>query len=540
MIRQDTPPKSPTRPVPRFIMVGGFLGAGKTTTILRLAQYWQRHGHRPGLITNDQAEGLVDTALLEELNLPVREIVGGCFCCRSETLVQALEALERGEENAQPRQAGRGLNIPSAKAKDEKPSTSDGGAGDGGPAGIRPNVFVAEPVGICTDLVATVTLPLEKIYRKGFVMAPYAVLVDPFRAEQVLGVGKEAGMAGTAGMGLAGPAGEKRFSRKSEKTLAAKERVAALVGVALSKGGEPAKALTKAEAREIADIQAEMEEVMARIGAGTTVAGSGPQGISPAATVGHLAGRFSDDVNYIYRKQLEEAEIIVINKVDLMPEERRARLRSKLAVDFPQARLLEIGSREGTNLEPLFQALTTETGATRRVMEVDYARYGVGEARLGWVNGRYEVKLRGSSEEVPEPASVTSGKSPVSPSRFDADAWLMGLAQSVHQRLRKHGVEIAHLKLTFGERAALGAVQLVRTEAKPEFTQKIGHPVWGGQLRVNLRAEADPDRLMAAVSGALVQAVERVPGLELPLSFSQHLRPGQPQPIHRVTTLTRH
>ena len=49
-------------------MLGGFLGAGKTTTILRLAQYLQRHGHRPELITNDQAERLVDTALLEELN----------------------------------------------------------------------------------------------------------------------------------------------------------------------------------------------------------------------------------------------------------------------------------------------------------------------------------------------------------------------------------------------------------------------------------------------------------------------------------------
>jgi hypothetical protein len=269
-------------------MLGGFLGAGKTTTILRLAQYLQRRGHRPGLITNDQAEGLVDTALLEELNLPVREIVGGCFCCRSETLVQALEALDRGEENAQPRQAGRGLNIQSRKATDRKPSTSDGGDGGRGPAGFRPNVFISEPVGSCTDLVATVTLPLEKIYQKGFVMAPYAVLVDPFRAEQVLGVGKAAGMPGKAGMGLAGPAGEKGFNRKTGKTLAAKERVAALVGVVLSKGGEPAKALTKAEAREIADIQAEMEEVMARIGAGTATVGSGQHGTSPAATVGCL------------------------------------------------------------------------------------------------------------------------------------------------------------------------------------------------------------------------------------------------------------
>jgi hypothetical protein len=116
----------------------------------------------------------------------------------------------------------------------------------------------------------------------------------------------------------------------------------------------------------------------------------------------------------------------------------------------------------------------------------------------------------------------------------------MGLAQGVHKRLRKHGIEIAHLKLTFGERAALGAVQLVRSETEPEFTQKIEHPVSGGELRVNLRAEADPDTLMAAVNAALVEAVERMQGLKLPTAFSQHLRPGQPKPTHRVTELPSH
>lgn len=52
---------------PRFIMLGGFLGAGKTTALLRLAHHLQKAGRRVGIITNDQAAGLVDTALMEEL-----------------------------------------------------------------------------------------------------------------------------------------------------------------------------------------------------------------------------------------------------------------------------------------------------------------------------------------------------------------------------------------------------------------------------------------------------------------------------------------
>ena len=41
-------------PSARFILVGGFLGAGKTTALLRLAERLKREGRRVGLITNDQ------------------------------------------------------------------------------------------------------------------------------------------------------------------------------------------------------------------------------------------------------------------------------------------------------------------------------------------------------------------------------------------------------------------------------------------------------------------------------------------------------
>ena len=128
----------------RYVMVGGFLGAGKTTSILRLADWLTARGLRVGLVTNDQGGGLVDTALAAAHRMPVEEIVGGCFCCRFTSLVEAAESLVR--ETA-------------------------------------PDVLIAEPVGSCTDLVATVTLPLEQIYGDRFTVAPMSVVVDPLRAE---------------------------------------------------------------------------------------------------------------------------------------------------------------------------------------------------------------------------------------------------------------------------------------------------------------------------------------------------------------------
>src|ERR671935_780375 len=74
----------------RFIMVGGFLGAGKTTTMARLARFYMDRGQRVGLVTNDQAEDLVDTTSLRAQGFPVEEVAGACFCCRFNDLVDRL------------------------------------------------------------------------------------------------------------------------------------------------------------------------------------------------------------------------------------------------------------------------------------------------------------------------------------------------------------------------------------------------------------------------------------------------------------------
>ena len=74
-----------------YMLVGGFLGAGKTTAILKAAEIISQRGLRVGLITNDQSQGLVDTVMLASHGFPIEEITGGCFCCRFPSLVEASQ-----------------------------------------------------------------------------------------------------------------------------------------------------------------------------------------------------------------------------------------------------------------------------------------------------------------------------------------------------------------------------------------------------------------------------------------------------------------
>src|SRR6059058_4010656 len=131
----------------RFVMVGGFLGAGKTTALARLARHYLGRGQRIGLVTNDQAQDLVDTTSLRAQGFPVEEVAGACFCCRFDELVGKVGRLQEGE---------------------------------------RPDVILAEPVGSCTDLVATVVQPLRDLYGDRFEVAPYPVLFKPSHGLKIL------------------------------------------------------------------------------------------------------------------------------------------------------------------------------------------------------------------------------------------------------------------------------------------------------------------------------------------------------------------
>jgi len=67
-------------------IVGGFLGAGKTTAIIQSAKILMAQGKKVAVITNDQGRYLVDTAFTRLSEIPSVEITGGCFCCRYDDL----------------------------------------------------------------------------------------------------------------------------------------------------------------------------------------------------------------------------------------------------------------------------------------------------------------------------------------------------------------------------------------------------------------------------------------------------------------------
>ncbi len=221
----------------RLVFVGGFLGAGKTTLLENISQKLMDQGYQVGLITNDQAPALVDTIFLAQRDQQVAEVSGSCCCCNFNGLLNAVHHLQKK---------------------------------------VQPAVILAEPVGSCTDLSATILQPLKEQLEKSFVLSPLSVVVDAQRLHDRL-------------------------------------------------HGRPV-------------------------------------GLHP-------------DAEYILHKQMEEADMIVVNKIDRINADERAALRKQLTREYPQTSCFFLSAKTGEGVEDWLYAMLARHDCGNRLLEVDYDRY---------------------------------------------------------------------------------------------------------------------------------------------------------------------
>ena len=372
-----------TSSAPAFILIGGFLGAGKTTTVARLARHFVGQGRRVAIVTNDQTTDLVDTHSLQQQGYHVGEVAGACFCCNFDELTATVEKLSAEE---------------------------------------RPDVILAEPVGSCTDLVATVIRPLVDVYRQPFEMKPYGVIIKPSHGLRIL---KGAG---------GGTAGEK-------------------------------------------------------------------SGFSPKAA-------------YIFEKQIEEADFVVINRIDELTPGQVGELSSLLESRFPGRPIVRVSARTGEGFEEYLNTLAQTGTYGRRVMEVDYDLYAEGEAELGWLNSNITVRSLSSQS-------------------FSLDRLLLSVVGGLKTELADEQAETAHLKAIGLWEGFYGVANLVSSFTEPELSLPSHSNVKEAQLVVNARVAIDPDRLAELVRKVVHESCTAT-GAEAEILSVQSFRPGRPVPTHRL------
>lgn len=362
----------------RFLMIGGFLGAGKTTAIARLARRYMEQGMSVGLVTNDQAYGLVDTQSLRSQGFRVGEVPGACFCCKFDDLIETASELS---------------------------------------ADAVPDVIITEPVGSCTDLVATVIEPLRQLHGDRYEIAPLAVLFKPEHGRKIL---------------------------RNEKL-----------------------------------------------------------GFSPKAA-------------YIFLKQIEEADIVAINKVDKLKPGEIDELIRLVQQRFPGKEVLAVSARDGHGFDELVAALAGPPRHHHEMMQVDYDVYAEGEAELGWLNCQVVFEHGDSS-------------------RFELDGLVLAIVDRLRALLVEHDSEPAHLKVMGQSGDETAIANLVESGPAAELSLASEIKTGRAELLINARVSAAPEMLEKLVEQA-VHSTAEAGGMNAVITGMQRFRPGRPVPTHRIAS----
>jgi glycerol uptake facilitator protein len=357
-----------------LIIIGGFLGAGKTTFLKELSRFLAAKKKNVGLITNDQASALVDTAFLRDESGNVVEVSGSCFCCNYNGFMDAVTSLRK-----------RGMDT-----------------------------IIAEPVGSCTDLSATIMQPLKEKSRNDLNVYPLSVFVDPHRLEEILD--------------------------------------------------------------------------------------SGLSGLHPGAV-------------YIVIKQLEEADVIVINKADLLSPAVMQELIGKTKTRFPGKPVLSLSALTGAGLDQWLAVVSSSKASGSIITEVDYDTYAEGEAILGWLN-----------------MAVTLEKT-----KGDWNGFVQKFLDALAERFDAAGFSVAHVKILLeaGGESALGNITGKKNTARLRNAAGNGD---NAALTINARVETSPDTLLHTVKTALDKQCS-AGGIAYSIVTSNCLSPGRPNPTHRYAAV---
>jgi G3E family GTPase len=222
---------------------------------------------------------------------------------------------------------------------------------------------------------------------------------------------------------------------------------------------------------------------------------------------------FPEEVSYLFQKQLEEADVIVLNKIDIIDEQEKNRLLSCLKERFKEKELMAISAKQGDGMDKWLQLLLSgRPGANTVLRQIDYDRYATAEAVLGWLNAAVKIK---------------------SPEPFDTGEFLRNLALTLQEVFKHKNAAIGHLKfvITSGGKSMWGNV--THLEGEPSISGESLGKLPTGTLIVNARVRIEPDELEKIVRDSL-EKVSKETGVLSKIDDLQCFSPAYPEPLHII------
>lgn len=222
--------------------------------------------------------------------------------------------------------------------------------------------------------------------------------------------------------------------------------------------------------------------------------------------LGENTSSFDESILYIFKKQLEEAGIIVVSKIDLITAEALHEIQELMQEKYGDKIVLYQNTFDPESLKNWLETIDANSQAFQlESLQIDYDTYAQGEARLAWLDQSMEV----------------AGENALQGTEY--------LINEIYHKTVAQGYNIGHLKF------------LIDGETKVSFTNNAEPaaqlnilPKSSVNLLLNMRVESTPEEVQHLIREAC-KTIESQYDYRLMLHQEAAFQPGYPKPIFRMS-----
>jgi len=215
---------------------------------------------------------------------------------------------------------------------------------------------------------------------------------------------------------------------------------------------------------------------------------------------------FNDEVKYIYTKQLEEAEIIVVSKIDLITIETHKAVQQFLQENYSNKQVIFINGTDDESIQQWLNIIQQTNQQNIQSLNIDYDVYGAGEAMLAWLDAELEIFS----------------------SANDAQQIAVGLAQRIYRNIQHANFAIGHLKFLIDDK-----IKISYTTSAEESVNIKTDSTSSASVLINVRIQTTPVFLTELIQKAIQQTESENSCSIVKKSFAS-FQPGYPKPTHRI------
>jgi Ni2+-binding GTPase involved in maturation of urease and hydrogenase len=220
---------------------------------------------------------------------------------------------------------------------------------------------------------------------------------------------------------------------------------------------------------------------------------------------------FRDNVNYIYEKQLEEADIIIVNKIDLLTDGQLKEAKKIIDTKFEGKTILYQNSLNEHSIKQWLSVCGGfQNSALRPSLNIDYNIYGAGEAELAWLDEEIQIKTTDNTA-------------------FNVGYLLM---KNIYAKIIINNHAIGHLKFLMQdgyEKYKISFSSIPGESFNESNFPKANHVT----ILINARVQVSPTLLEKIVVDAIT-ATELSSDTGLIKKSMSAFKPGFPKPTHRL------